>query len=350
MINTLKFVRAFCFVFCFVNILTFNAHAQETAELTEIIEVPVKTKDFGYVYQGQKLKHVFSLKNNSNKPITIKNVKNSCGCTSALSSAENILPKDTIYIETIVDTTGKGERPFEVFIDIILSEPDEKIRLSIKGNIIIPNPNRINFGDVYRNKTSEKYFFLKTLPTEKLDCYTCEYDDKFFDVEVISPHFWNRLEHHKVLIKFHDNIPPGNFEKKIVFRTNRSYEPNVSVLLTGHILAPIEAEPQAVSLGLMKSTDTLKRKIRLYSPYDFPFSIKTIYNPLPQNIIVKDLSDGASSKEHWIEIKMLSSFPEGKIDFDLNITATFEDKKEYTLRVGIFGIHRAAKIISQASQ
>jgi len=301
-----------------------------------VVCIPSSLKDFGYVYQGQKLRHTFEIKNISNKYIPIKETKNSCGCTSILSSYDGIGPNETISIEAIIDTSGKPEECFSVSIILILDEGLGKVKLELAGQIIIPNPERIDFGRVYKNKKiMGKCFYLKTLPGEHLDILEVSYDKGFFDIKIVAPNFWNRLEYHKIIIKYRKTMPDGNFDQKVVFKTNRSYRPNFSVILTGRMVGSIESNPEVVSLGVLRPNAEVTKKFKVYSPYGKLFAIKNIVNPFPENLSI-EYTPAQKNKEHIIKIHSKKDFPPGKISGKLKFVTTINDN----LDVGIFGIQR----------
>ncbi len=64
------------------------------------------TWDFGQVKEGQIVKHVFTLKNESRKPVRILDINSSCGCT--VSEAEKTLlgPGESTAIEVKFDSRG----------------------------------------------------------------------------------------------------------------------------------------------------------------------------------------------------------------------------------------------------
>jgi len=60
---------------------------------------------FGSVFQGEKVEHVFQFSNTGNDPLLIDRVKSSCGCTAALVSAKEIAPGMTGEVRATFDST-----------------------------------------------------------------------------------------------------------------------------------------------------------------------------------------------------------------------------------------------------
>ncbi len=56
------------------------------------LQVATPTFDFGEIYQGEKVPHVFEFSNQGDEPLLIDRVRSSCGCTAVLVSQKNIPP------------------------------------------------------------------------------------------------------------------------------------------------------------------------------------------------------------------------------------------------------------------
>lgn len=63
--------------------------------------------DMGKINEGQKLEVAFRFKNTGNKPLVIKQVLPSCGCTAADVPKEPIAPGQEGVIKGVFDSSGK---------------------------------------------------------------------------------------------------------------------------------------------------------------------------------------------------------------------------------------------------
>jgi RNA polymerase sigma factor (sigma-70 family) len=63
------------------------------------------SKDFGKCQRGEKLKYRFKMTNIYAVPLDIMNVRSSCGCLSASSSRTTLQPKETGYLEVVMDSS-----------------------------------------------------------------------------------------------------------------------------------------------------------------------------------------------------------------------------------------------------
>lgn len=60
--------------------------------------------DFGQVFEGQKVDHVFRFQNAGDAPLIIDRVRSSCGCTAALLSATSLAPGEVGEVRTSFDS------------------------------------------------------------------------------------------------------------------------------------------------------------------------------------------------------------------------------------------------------
>ena len=94
------------------------------------------TWDFGYVREGQVLKHNFILKNDSNKPLLIKSVNTSCGCTASKAKKETLSSGETTDIEVSFNSKGySGEVKQYIYVHTDNLD-NETIRFIIKANVV----------------------------------------------------------------------------------------------------------------------------------------------------------------------------------------------------------------------
>lgn len=84
-----------------------GCYSQNQEEITSQTEITDPYSwDFGQAKEGEALKHVFVLKNESEKTLTIKDVNTSCGCTASKVEKKILLPGETTEIEVRFNTKG----------------------------------------------------------------------------------------------------------------------------------------------------------------------------------------------------------------------------------------------------
>ena len=106
---------------------TGSTNDPKTAEQTDSIHLVEKVHNFGTIKKTDTLTYAFEFVNMSEKPVVIKNVKPSCGCTTAEYSKDPVkkgekgtiqvafAPKSTGYSKKSVVVETNFDPPFYVF-------------------------------------------------------------------------------------------------------------------------------------------------------------------------------------------------------------------------------------------
>jgi len=91
--------------------------------------------DFGRVKEGAVLRHVFKLRNESERALNIKEVTTSCGCTVSKAQKKTLLPKEATSIEVSFKTRGYSG-PTQQYIYVNTDDLDNPlIRFIIKADV-----------------------------------------------------------------------------------------------------------------------------------------------------------------------------------------------------------------------
>ena len=122
-------------LFAMAIFMAFSVSAQE--QQPQIIEIAEKTYDFGTIKEEDgRVSHVFTFKNVTDGPLTIKNVRASCGCTTPAWSREPIAPGAEAQITVTYNASGRPGA-FHKSVTVTLSNGTEDITqvLFIKGKV-----------------------------------------------------------------------------------------------------------------------------------------------------------------------------------------------------------------------
>jgi hypothetical protein len=120
------------------------------------INVPVLEHNFGTVFQGESVRHVFTFSNRGDTPLTIEKVSSSCGCTAALASAKVLAPGESGEVQASFDSTRfRGAVSKTVYL--YTNDPVQPmVQLQIKGDVQVEvalAPQQVNFGTVAPKRT-----------------------------------------------------------------------------------------------------------------------------------------------------------------------------------------------------
>lgn len=125
-------------LFAVALVMALTVSAQEQTQVQkQVVEIAEKTYDFGTIKEEDgRVSHVFTLKNVNDGPITIKNVRASCGCTTPAWSREPIAPEAEAQITVTYNASGRPGA-FHKSVTVTLSNGTEDFTqvLFIKGKV-----------------------------------------------------------------------------------------------------------------------------------------------------------------------------------------------------------------------
>lgn len=99
------------------------------------IEFATKEHNFGTIKRNSIAEYRFEFVNTGNKPLNIKNVRSSCGCTTPELSQEKIMPGESAYVKVRYNTgiIGGFNKTVTVSSDAV---DNPRVVLHIKGYVI----------------------------------------------------------------------------------------------------------------------------------------------------------------------------------------------------------------------
>lgn len=238
---------------------------------------PVKDHSFGDVAVAAKTEFVFPVFNNLSGTMHIQSVRASCGCTTPTVLNEYINPGEEGAIKAKFNTdTFRGAKA--ATLTVVIDKPFyAEVRLKVKGYIrsdIVFHPGSLNFGSV--NQGEKRALSAKVL-------YAGRSDWQIVDVRTNKPWMLPQLTetsrgggnvNYELSVALREDAPAGFFQDELVVVTNDRAKPNVPLLVSGQVVSAISMSPQAISLGSVKSGESITAKLVLVGKQ--PFKIDAI--------------------------------------------------------------------------
>ena len=116
--------------------VVFCAFAQEEQAIVDGPEITFEETsfDFGDIYQGDKVEHIFNLENTGTQPLIITNVQTTCGCTATEWPREPVLPGESASLKVNFNSAGKFGRQNKV-ISVISNavSPMNQVKIITNG-------------------------------------------------------------------------------------------------------------------------------------------------------------------------------------------------------------------------
>lgn len=92
--------------------------------------------DFGDIYQGEKVQHVFRFENTGNEPLIITNVEVTCGCTTPRGwPRDPIMPGARAELEVQFNSAGKFGRQNKV-VTVVSNAAAGNSQITFSANIL----------------------------------------------------------------------------------------------------------------------------------------------------------------------------------------------------------------------
>ena len=109
-----------------------NTVQQEQPADVTTIQCIDSARDMGQITEGQKLEVAFRFKNTGTKPLIIKAVHPSCGCTAAEPPKEPIGPGEEGVIKGVFDSNGKpGKNNKTMTVEANTAEKNHVVSFSV---------------------------------------------------------------------------------------------------------------------------------------------------------------------------------------------------------------------------
>ncbi len=206
--------------------------------------------DFGKIYKGSKIEHVFKFENKGNNTLEIKKVKPSCGCTAVILSNNTIPPGKTGEIKSTFNS-GNYRGKIKKTISVLSNDPDTpNHKLTISGEIIQEisiKPQNINFGSIRADNQTDKTVKVSIKSQSGPDFKITKTTSSKPFVEAASTEEENGEYTLTATLKDYHQI--GRFSGKINLDTNSTKQSKASIIFYGIVEGDIAINQKRIYYG-----------------------------------------------------------------------------------------------------
>jgi hypothetical protein len=245
--------------------------------------------DFGPVPRGGVVRHPFVLTNRLNVPITILNLRVSCGCTSGTSSASLIQPGQSATVEAQMDTRNfVGRKSTTLFVSVMAGSQESEIGLGVSSMIlsdVVLNPGTIDFGLVSRGQTPSQMLSIDRIGKPDWKIVKMTSASKAINASLQETQRVNGSVGYQLSVSLKPDAPAGVLRDEIRLVTNDPETPSIPVPIGGQIRGELTATPASLTLGNVTSAAGVQGKYVVKASK--PFAIAKI----------EGMGDGFSLKE-----------------------------------------------------
>ncbi|HQR06888.1 MAG TPA: DUF1573 domain-containing protein [Gemmatales bacterium] len=225
--------------------------AQQTLEAQLSFE-PLSI-DLGDVKAGQIFSQQIKVTNTSSTPITVQEVKASCGCIRPVLEPSTLVPGATGILKLDINTLSSNAGPSTYGIKLRYPESNQlkEQQFIITGRVIqeiIVTPTGITS---YGEKPRPQTITILDKRTTPLRPIKLERTSPYLDVEWVQPAVAEPQPQYAVQVSVREDLPGGHHDFEVVIHTNDSAYPvlRVPISVVKKTKARFVASPYLVNLS-----------------------------------------------------------------------------------------------------
>jgi hypothetical protein len=230
------------------------------------------SRDFGSVPRGPLLVHPFRLTNNTGVPVTISNVRVSCGCVTAWPLQTELAPGQSTAIMVQMDTR-RFQRDKNVTIYVQFSRPSfEEVRLWVQANSrddVTVTPDSLAMGQIKKGTSPAARVTIAFMGSEQWRITGISSESNYVQTSLRQLP-GNAMEVNYLLTaRLRSDTPVGKWYTDIWLMTTNPSMPRVRVPLTVEVQSALSLSPSAVVLGQVRAGSVTERRIILRGAQPF---------------------------------------------------------------------------------
>lgn len=214
--------------------------------------------DFGTVARGADTRHILKVTNLYEEDIYIVDVGTTCGCTAATPNKKLLKTDEVAEIEIVMNTVKFTHRK-DSNVDVTLQfrgtqgrADTQRIRVPITAFIrtdVVLTPGNADFGTVEFNQGAERKIQISYAGRDdwKIQEVKVGHDDLSAQLKEVR-RGGGRVDY-ELNLKLDAAAKLGEFQDRIVLKTDDRDSPEVPVLVTGRVAPDIEIVPGRYELG-----------------------------------------------------------------------------------------------------
>jgi hypothetical protein len=220
--------------------------------------------DFGPVPRGGVVRHPFVLTNRLNVPITILNLRVSCGCTSGTASTTSVAPGKTAIIEAQMDTRNfVGRKSTTLFVSVMAGNQESEIGLGVSSMIlsdVVLNPGVVDFGQVSRGQVPSQSIAIDRIGKPEWRIVKLTSGCKAINASLQETQRVNGAVSYQLTVSLKSEAQAGVIRDEIRLVTNDPETPSIPVPIGAQIRGELTATPSSLALGNVISASGVQGK------------------------------------------------------------------------------------------
>jgi hypothetical protein len=212
-----------------------------------------RSYDFGPVPRGGVVRHPFVLSNRLTVPITILNLRVSCGCTSGTASVSTIAPGGSAIVEAQMDTRNfVGKKSTTLFVSVMAGNQESEIGLGVTSMIlsdVVLNPGVVDFGLVNRGQAPSQVITIDRIGKPDWRVIKLSSACKAITAKLEETKRQDGAVGYKLTVGLRPDASAGIIRDEIRLVTNDPETPSIPVPIGAQIKGELTATPPSIALG-----------------------------------------------------------------------------------------------------
>jgi hypothetical protein len=235
--------------------------------------------DFGPVPRGAKVHHAFTFTNRLAEPVTILDVRASCGCTTGRASAKLVPAGGSATLDAEMDTRNfVGKKATVLTVSLVTASGREaEVRLGVASTIlsdIVLNPGTIDLGTVTRGQTPTLTLTIERVGAPGWQALRMVSGCRAIDATLTETVRDGRSVAYLLKVSLRPDAPAGNLRDEIRVVTNDAESPIIPVQVTAAVRGELSASPSVLGLGKVSSAGGVKGRFLVRASR--PFTVRAV--------------------------------------------------------------------------
>ncbi len=292
--------------------------------------------DFGDLYSGNSLSHVFRFHNKGTSDLSISAVEPLCGSCMMATDYDRTVPPGSEGRLTVVLSPTETDyvRGVSSTLNVICNDPvcpvvPLEIRGVIKPNRLYVVPRRIDLV-VDPGQKVKGLLYVPGCPEEQLQVSEVSCDLPFLNVLLWEADNTRRPGWF-ITADPGRNAPAGLTQGEITIHSNHPRQPRTAIPISLDVRGAIWAEPNKLLLGILHEGSTISRAIQIRTSSEQHFDVMKVQSPY--SFLSIDIVPKRKGKEYVLTATLKPDAPLGSIKTNIIVHTNDPDQPEIKIPV-----------------
>ncbi len=305
------------------------------ADVPSPIEIASPIHDFGEVFGGTEVEHIFTFTNRGEDVLEITNVESSCYCTTGLLSDTRIPPGGIGRIKVAFKAPPRSEVVNEV-VKLTTNQSElPHFELALKATVITPFeaiPASLLLGKISPSSFSGRHLLLRQTLAQQAEVVGIKPSSEYILAELEPP---SRNGNVRIQITVDSGMPVGTFRESLGLDfayDGRRY--SWSVPISGEILGDVSVSPQRLFLGIVKPSEVPRKRVQLSRIRGDHLEISSVQTS--SQYVDAQVETLESGNRYEVQLLIGAGTPAGDLTDTLIIRTNSKNQPE--IKIPIYGV------------